>query len=74
MKTYDLKVIPGAKRNAWKEEASGIKVYLTAPAVDGRANEALIEFLADRFSVRKSSVNLIRGLKSRQKTVTINDS
>ncbi len=74
MKTFDLKVVPGAKRNAWKEEVSGIKVYLTAPAIDGRANEALIQFLAKKFNVRKSSVNLIRGLKSRQKTVTINDS
>ncbi|HRZ40221.1 MAG TPA: DUF167 domain-containing protein [Candidatus Omnitrophota bacterium] len=74
MKTYHLKVIPGAKRNTWKEEASGIKVYLTAPAVDGKANEALIEFLAEKFHVRKSAVNLIRGLKSRHKTVSISDS
>ena len=69
--TLDIKVVPGAKRNAWKEEEGRVKVYLTAPAVDGKANKALVEFLAGRFHVRPRQVEVIKGLKSRQKTITI---
>ena len=71
MMTVDLKVIPGAKKNRLQEENGRIKVYLTSPPVDGKANKALIEFLADHYGVRKSGVKIIKGLKSRQKTVRI---
>ncbi len=66
-----LKVIPGAKRNFFKEEDGSIKVYLNAPAVDGKANKALIEFLAKHFKVRKSVIEIIKGLKSRVKMINI---
>ena len=66
-----IKVIPGAKRNLFKEENGGIKVYLTAPPLDGRANEALIEFLAEHFKVKRSSIEILKGLKSRHKVVII---
>jgi len=66
-----IKVIPGAKRNLFKEENGGIKVYLTAPPLDGRANEALIEFLAEHFKVKRSSIEILKGLKSRHKVVNI---
>ncbi|MFP4472477.1 MAG: DUF167 domain-containing protein [Candidatus Omnitrophota bacterium] len=72
-KTIEVKVIPGAKQDAWKEGESGPRVYLKAPAVDGKANKALIVFLADRFGVRKRQVAIIRGLKSRIKSLTISD-
>jgi len=74
MKRIELKVVPGAKHNAWKQEAGMVKVYLTAPAVDGKANQALVVFLAEHFQTRKSRIKIIKGLKSRTKTVTINDS
>ena len=66
-----LKVVPGAKRNLLKKEAGGIKVYLTAPAVDGKANKALVRFLAEHFDARKADVTIIKGLKSRHKTIKI---
>jgi len=66
-----LKVVAGAKRNLFKEDSSGIKVYLTAPAVDGKANKALIGFLAEHFDIRKADVIIIKGLKSRHKTIKI---
>lgn len=69
--TLNIKVVPGAKRNAWKEEDGRIKVYLTAPAVDGKANKALVAFLAGHFRVRPRQIEMIKGLKSRQKTITI---
>jgi len=68
-----FKVIPGAKQNFFKEDGESTKVYLTAPAVDGKANKALIEFLAKYYKVRKSSIEIIKGLKSRVKTINIYD-
>lgn len=68
---YAIKVTPGARKNLWKEENGQIKVYLTAPPVDGKANEALIVFLAEHFQVKQRDIQIIKGLKSRQKTVNI---
>lgn len=67
----EIKVIAGAKRNIIKEENGRWRVYLQAPAVDGKANQALIEVLADHFRVRKNQVNIIKGLKSPLKTISI---
>lgn len=68
-----VKVIPGAKKNFFKEEAGVVKVYLTAPPVDGKANEALVEFLAEHYGVRISCIEIIKGLKSRNKVINISD-
>ncbi|MCA9406226.1 MAG: YggU family protein [Candidatus Omnitrophica bacterium] len=67
----DIKVFPGAKKNMVRREQDRYKIYLTAPAVDGKANKALISFLADYFKVRRSEINIIKGLKSREKTINI---
>jgi hypothetical protein len=67
----DVKIIPSAKKNAISLEASPVKVHLTAPAVDGKANKALIGFLSDYYKVNKSSIRIIKGLKSRHKTIII---
>jgi uncharacterized protein len=48
-----------------------IKLRLAARAVDGKANEALIEFLAAHYGVAKRNVHIVAGLKSRQKRVRI---
>ena len=66
-----LKVMPGAKRNEFKEEGDSIKVYLNAPAVDGKANAALINFLAGHYGVKLSQIEIIKGLKSRHKIINI---
>jgi uncharacterized protein (TIGR00251 family) len=66
-----IKVIPGAKQNTYKEEAGVIKVYLTTPPVDGKANAALIKFLAQHFNINTSRIDIIKGLKSRNKVVNI---
>lgn len=74
MPIIQIKVIPGAKKNNLKLENNQMKVYLTAPPVEGKANEALIEYLAEHYGVRKSMVTIIKGLKSRSKIVSINNS
>jgi len=69
--TLDLKVIPGAKHNCLKEEGDVIKIYLTAPAVDGKANQALVMFLAKHYQVKKRDVEILSGERSRHKRVRI---
>ena len=69
----DIKVIPKAKRNLIREEEHGrYKVYLNAPAVDGKANKAVIGLLAEFFGVRRSEIEIIKGLRAREKTIFIN--
>ncbi|MBF0532720.1 MAG: DUF167 domain-containing protein [Candidatus Omnitrophica bacterium] len=69
----DVKVIPGSRKNAFVEEAGMYKIHLTAPAVDGKANAALIAFVAEHWAARKSHIKIIKGLKSRFKTIMISD-
>jgi uncharacterized protein len=49
-----------------------LKIRVTAPPVDGKANKHLIKFVAKQFGVAKSSVTLVKGELSRQKTLQIN--
>ncbi|MEW6100700.1 MAG: DUF167 domain-containing protein [Candidatus Omnitrophota bacterium] len=67
-----VRVTPKAARNLIKEENGSLKAYLTSPALKGRANKQLIELLSEHFGVRKYQIEIIRGLKSRDKTVRIN--
>jgi len=67
-----VKAIPGASRDAiegWVGEE--LKVKVRAPAVDGRANEAVCEFLAKELAIPRRSVSLLRGEKSRHKVILI---
>ncbi|HAM39104.1 MAG TPA: hypothetical protein DCP53_06910 [Elusimicrobia bacterium] len=71
--TIEIKVIPNARKNEIKEENGKYKIYLNAPAVDGKANKKLIEFLAEHYKIRKSSIFIKRGEKSRHKIIQINE-
>ena len=63
---------PGARVSEFAgRQGERIKVRLAARAVDGKANEALIEFLAAHYGVAKRDVRIVAGLKSRQKRVEI---
>jgi len=70
--TLELKTIPNAPRDeiaGWLGDALKVKVH--APALEGRANDALLEFLADKLGVHRRDVTLVRGDKSRHKVVRI---
>ena len=68
----DLLVQPRASRTRAVGEHDGrLKLQLAAPPVDGEANAALIEFLADALGVRKGDVALVRGDTGRRKTVRV---
>lgn len=65
-------VQPGASRTEVAgTHGDAIKVRLAAPPVDGRANEALLRFLADRLEVPLRGVTVVRGVASRSKIVDI---
>jgi hypothetical protein len=68
----DLSVIPNAKRTEIVGLHDGaLRVRLHAPPVDGKANEALLRWLADRLGVGRAAVQLLRGQTSRRKTVQV---
>ncbi len=67
----NVRVVPRAKQTKVVEEAGRLKVYLTAPPVEGKANEALIEALAEHFGVKKRQVRLVRGEKGRDKIIEV---
>jgi uncharacterized protein (TIGR00251 family) len=52
-------------------EGGGIKIRLTAPPVDGAANEALVKFLSDRLDIPKSQIEIVSGHASKNKIVRI---
>jgi len=68
----EVHVQPGAKRSGFAgQHGERIKIRLAAPAIENRANEALIEFLAGHYRVPKRSVRIAAGLKSRDKRIVI---
>ena len=74
-KVIKVRVIPNAKKNDVSEETGGkLKVRVRAQAVDGKANKAMIEVLAEFFKVKKGDIRIIRGEKSREKVIELNSS
>jgi uncharacterized protein len=64
---FSVRVAPGASRNAIEGEHQGaLKVRLTAPSVDGKANDALRRLLAERLNVAVSAVRIMAGEKTAQ--------
>jgi len=65
-------VQPKASRNALAGLYGGrLKVHITAPPIDGKANKYLRKYIAKEFGVAKTRVTLVRGESSRQKTLAI---
>jgi uncharacterized protein (TIGR00251 family) len=70
--TFAVKVHPRAKKNAITGElGNALKVSLTTPPVEGRANEACIEFFAKLLKVPRSSVTIASGQTSRNKVIRV---
>ena len=67
-----VRVHPGAKRDAVTGTHDGaLKVSLTAAPTDGKANEALVAFVAKRLGVPRGQVSLLTGASSRTKTLRV---
>ncbi len=70
--TFAVKVHPRAKKNAITGElGDSLKVALTAPPVEGKANDACIEFFAKLLKVPRSSVSIAAGQTSRSKVIRV---
>lgn len=65
-------VVPRAKKNeVMGVEGEILKVRIKAPPVGGKANEALVELLAEALGVRKGQVEIVRGQRARDKTIRV---
>ena len=70
--TLAIRVHPGAKRKKVTGiQAGAIKIAFTAPPVDGKANEALIAFLAEALRLPRGRIDIVAGVASRTKTIRI---
>jgi uncharacterized protein (TIGR00251 family) len=73
MARLDVKVTPRAKRNqivGWHQH-SMVLVRIAAPPVEGKANDELVRFLAEKLGVAPEQVLIIRGHTSRQKVLEV---
>ncbi|MDR1523101.1 MAG: DUF167 domain-containing protein [Endomicrobium sp.] len=67
-----VRVIPNSKRSEVISRVGSIlRVKVAAPAVDGKANEELCDFLADFFDVKRSMIFLRKGERGREKTIEV---
>jgi uncharacterized protein len=66
-----VRVIPRSSRNSIEWTPGGLRVRLTAPPVDGAANDALVSLLAERLGIAKRDISVVHGATSRQKIVEV---
>ncbi len=70
--TFAVKVVPRASKNQVVGiEGDALKIRLIAPPVEGKANDALVAFLADTLGVQRAQVDIIVGGTSRRKVVRV---
>lgn len=68
----NIHVQPGAKKTAVEDLHNGrLKIRLAAPPIEGKANEALCRFLKETLKIPRKSITIVKGEKSRVKTVAI---
>lgn len=72
MTTLKIKVVPGARRTeVVGRYDDGVKMRVSAPPEDGKANRAVVELLARQLGVKDAAVRIVRGHASPQKVVEI---
>lgn len=64
-----LKVIPSSSKNELIKSDTGLRLKITAPPVDNKANKFVVEYLSKQFRVPKSLIKILRGQTSREKTI-----
>jgi uncharacterized protein len=70
--TFQIHVLPRSSRCALAgTRGECLKIKITAPPLEGRANEECIRFLADALGIKKNQLSIVRGFKSRDKTVAV---
>ena len=66
-----LKIVPNSSKNAIILEEEFIKVKVTAQPIENKANKALVEFLAKKFKLPKTNIEIIKGDTSKEKTLLL---
>ncbi|MFR1672772.1 MAG: DUF167 domain-containing protein [Candidatus Gastranaerophilaceae bacterium] len=66
-----IRISPNASKNEIIKENNSLKVKITAQPIDGKANKALIEYLSKQFRIPKTSIEIIKGETSKDKTLLI---
>lgn len=70
--TFQVRVTPRARQNKVQPQPDGsLKVHVTAPPEDGRANEAVVETIAEWLGVKRRQVAIVSGVTSRNKLVQV---
>ena len=68
----EVKVTAGAKSNSFKFENGAYSIRIMAKAIDGKANKAIIDFLADELNIKKRDIEILKGEKNSKKLISIN--
>ena len=68
----EVKVKAGAKSNSFKFENGAYSIRIMAKAIDGKANKAIIDFLADELNIKKRDIEILKGEKNSKKLISIN--
>lgn len=67
----NVKIVPNSSKNDIIIEDNSIKVKVTAQPVENKANKALVEVVAKKLKVPKTKITIVRGLTSKEKTLSI---
>ena len=65
----NIKIVPNSSKNDIILEDEFVKVKITAQPIEGKANKALIEFLSKKFKIPKTSIEIVKGETSKEKTL-----
>lgn len=65
----NIRISPNAKKNEIIKDGEITKIKITALPIDGKANKALVEFLSKNFKIPKTSIKILKGETSKDKTI-----
>jgi len=69
---YNIRVVPRAKQNKVEKLANDeLKVWLTAPPIDNKANFLLIKVVAEYLKIKQRQISIIGGVRSRDKRIKV---
>lgn len=65
----NIKISPNSKKNEIINEVDFAKIKITAQPIDGKANKCLVEYLSKNFKIPKTSIKILKGETSKEKTI-----
>ncbi len=66
-----IKIIPNSSKNEIILEEGFVKIKITAQPIENKANKALVDFLSRQFKIPKTSIHIIKGMTSKEKTILL---